>query len=150
MPKIDLASVPTEKGSGYPAPFDSPCAGRLRQRLGNTGELTDFGVNFMQLPPGAWSSQRHWHSHEDEMVLVLTGELVLVENDGETLLRAGDAAAFPKNSGNGHHMINRSSATATYIEIGSRHHDDMTTCSDIDMKSANADGKFVHKDGTAY
>lgn len=150
MPKIDFASVPTEKGSGYPSPFDHPCADRLRQRLGNAGGLTDFGVNLMQLPPGAWSSQRHWHSHEDEMVFVLTGELVLIEDDGETLLRAGDAAAFPRNTGNGHHMINRSSATATYIEIGSRHHDDITTCSDIDMKSANADGHFVHKDGTAY
>ncbi len=150
MPKIDVSAVPTEKGAGYPLPLDAPCADRIRQRLGNAGGLTDFGVNLTHLPPGGWSSQRHWHSHEDEMVLVLAGELVLIEDSGETLLRAGDAAAFPKNSGNGHHMVNRSSVTAIYIEIGSRHHDDMTTCSDIDMKSANADGRFVHKDGRPY
>lgn len=150
MPKIDVSAVPTEKGAGYPLPFDASCADRIRQRLGNAGGLTDFGVNLTHLPPGGWSSQRHWHSHEDEMVLVLAGELVLIEDNGETLLRAGDAAAFPKNSGNGHHMVNRSSVTAIYIEIGSRHHDDVTTCSDIDMKSANADGRFVHKDGRPY
>ncbi len=91
----------------------------------NAGGLTDFGVNLMRLPPGNWSSQRHWHSHEDEFV-------------------------YAKNSGNGHHLINRSSAMALYLEVGSRHPDDMTTCSDIDMKSANSDGRFVHKDGTPY
>jgi uncharacterized cupin superfamily protein len=150
MPKIDLATVPTEQGSGYPPPFTAACADRLRQRLGNAGGLADFGINLTRLPPGMWSSQRHWHSHEDEFVYILQGELVLVENEGETLLRAGDAAAFPKNTGNGHHMINRSDTVAVYLEIGSRHPDDMTTCSDVDMKSANADGRFVHKDGTPY
>jgi uncharacterized cupin superfamily protein len=150
MPKIDLATVPTEQGSGYPPPFTAACADRLRQRLGNAGGLADFGINLTRLPPGMWSSQRHWHSHEDEFVYILQGELVLVENEGETVLRAGDAAAFPKNTGNGHHMINRSDTVAVYLEIGSRHHDDMTTCSDVDMKSANADGRFVHKDGTPY
>jgi len=150
VPKIDVASVPERKGAGYPKPFDEPCRERIRQRLGNAGGLSDFGVNLMRLPPGNWSSQRHWHSHEDEFVYVLEGEVILVEDQGETQLRAGDCAAFPKNSGNGHHLINRSSATAIYIEVGSRHPDDMTTCSDIDMKSANADGRFVHKDGTPY
>jgi uncharacterized cupin superfamily protein len=150
MPKIDLAAVPTEQGSGYPPSFAAACADRLRQRLGNAGGLADFGVNLTRLPPGSWSSQRHWHSHEDEFVYILEGELVLVEDEGETLLRAGDCAAFPKNSGNGHHLINRSGTIAAYLEIGSRHHHDMTTCSDIDMKSANADGRFVHKDGTPY
>ena len=104
----------------------------------------------MTLPPGKWSSQRHWHSHEDEFVFVLEGELTLIEDGGETVLRAGECAAFPKNTGNGHHMVNRSAATARYLEVGSRHMDDLTTCSDIDMKSANADGRFVHKDGTPY
>lgn len=150
MPKIDLAAVPARKGSGYPKPFDLPCADRQRQRVGNAGGLVDFGVNLMRLPPGAWSSQRHWHSHEDEFVYVIEGELTLVEDAGETLLRAGDCAAFPKNSGNGHHLINRSSATAVYLEVGSRQPDDLTTCSDIDMMSANADGRFVRKDGTPY
>jgi uncharacterized cupin superfamily protein len=148
MPKIDLAAVPRIKGSGYPPPFDAPCADRTRQRLGDAGGLGDFGVNLMHLPPGGWSSQRHWHSHEDEFVHVLEGELVLIEDEGETTLRAGDCAAFPKGTGNGHHMINRSDRVAVYLEVGSRVYEDLTTCSDIDMKSANADGRFVHKDGT--
>ncbi|HTT98851.1 MAG TPA: cupin domain-containing protein [Rhizomicrobium sp.] len=150
MPKIDVSTVPERKGTGYPAPFNDHSMDRIRQRLGNAGGLKDFGVNLMHLPPGNWSSQRHWHSHEDEFVYVLDGEVTLIEDDGETVLRAGDCAAFPKNSGNGHHLINRSDAMAVYLEVGSRHPDDMTTCSDIDMKSANSDGRFVHKDGTPY
>jgi uncharacterized cupin superfamily protein len=150
MPKIDAAAVPKLLGTGYPAQFNTQCAGRVRQRLGDAGGLTDFGVNLMRLPPGNWSSQRHWHSHEDEFVFVLEGELTLIEDGGETVLRAGDCAAFPKGTGNGHHMINRSQAMALYLEVGSRSPADLTTCSDIDMMSANADGRFVHKDGTPY
>jgi uncharacterized cupin superfamily protein len=150
MPKIDVTAVPKRQGAGYPPPFDAPCTGRERQRLGNAGGLTDFGVNLMHLPPGNWSSQRHWHSHEDEFVYVLEGEVALIEDGGETVLRAGDCAAFPKGSGNGHHMINRSNAMAVYLEVGARSPADLTTCSDIDMMSANADGRFVHKDGTPY
>jgi len=150
MPKIDLAAVPERKGAGYPKPFDAPCATRTRLRLGDAGGLRDFGVNRMTLPPGGWSSQRHWHSDEDEFVYVLEGELTLVEDDGETPLKAGECAAFPKGSGNGHHLQNRSSAIAVYLEVGSRQPGDLTTCSDIDMKSSNADGRFVHKDGTPY
>ena len=150
MPKIDLAAVPRHQGSGYPPAFAAPCAERIRQRLGNAGGLTDFGVNLMRLPPGGWSSQRHWHSHEDEFVYVLEGELVLIEDDGETVLHAGDCAAFAKGSGNGHHMVNRSATTAVYLEVGSRVAANVITCSDIDMMSANADGRFVHKDGTPY
>jgi uncharacterized cupin superfamily protein len=150
MPKIDIASVAKVKGTGYPSPFNAPCAERIRQRLGNAGGLKDFGVNLMHLPPGNWSSQRHWHTHEDEFVYILEGEVVLIEDAGETVLRAGDCAAFAKNTGNGHHMINRSDATAVFLEIGSRSREDLTTCSDIDMMSAAADGRFVHKDGTRY
>jgi len=150
MPKIDVVAVPERKGVGYPRPFNIPCADRVRQRLGDAGGLTDFGINLMRLPPGGWSSQRHWHSHEDEFVYLLEGELVLIEDDGETLLRAGDCAAFAKGEGNGHHMINRSTVTAIYLEVGSRQPADLTTCSDIDLMSANADGRFVHKDGAAY
>jgi uncharacterized cupin superfamily protein len=150
MPKINIALAPKRTGSGYPAPFDEPCSARMRQRLGDAGGLRDFGVNLMTLPPAAWSSQRHWHSHEDEFVYVLEGEVTLVEDGGETVLRAGDCAAFPKGSGNGHHLINKSAATAVYLEVGSRNPHDLTTCSDIDMMSSNADGRFVHKDGSAY
>ena len=150
MPKIDLTQVKARNGSSYPAPFDAPCAGRVRRRLGDAGGLRDFGVNLMTLPAGGWSSQRHWHSHEDEFVYVLEGEVVLVEDGAETVLRAGECAAFAKGTGNGHHMINKSAATAVYIEVGSRDPLDVATCSDIDMMSANADGRFTHKDGTPY
>lgn len=150
MPKIDIAAVPVRKGSGYPSPFDEPCSTRTRRRLGDAGGIKDFGVNLMTLPPGAWSSQRHWHSHEDEFVYVLEGEVTLVEDQGRTLLRAGECVAFPKGTGNGHHLINESLAVAIFLEVGSRHPDDLTTCSDIDMKSANSDGRFVRKDGTPY
>lgn len=150
MPKVDLGAVPERRGVGYPSPFDQPCAERIRKRLGDAGGLTDFGVNLMRLPPGNWSSQRHWHSDEDEFVYVVEGELVLVEDGGETLLRAGDSAAFPKGTGDGHHLINRSKVTAIYLEVGSRSGADITTCSDIDLMSAAADGCFTHKDGSPY
>ena len=150
MPKIDVAAVPMRKGSDYPPPFEAPCAARTRQRLGDAGGLRDFGVNLMTLPPGGWSSQRHWHSHEDELVYVLDGEVTLVEDGGETVVRAGECAAFPKGTGNGHHLINRSGVTAVYLEVGSRHPQDLTTYSDIDMMASNTDGRYVRKDGTPY
>jgi uncharacterized cupin superfamily protein len=150
MPKIDIASIEPRKGVGYPAEFRGLTADRLRRKLGDAGGLTDFGVNLTSLPPGNWSSQRHWHSEEDEFVYILEGELVLIEDDGETLLKAGDCAAFPRNSGNGHHMINRSTTTALYLEIGSRSPTDLITCSDVDMMSSSTDGLFRHKDGRAY
>jgi uncharacterized cupin superfamily protein len=150
MPKIDIAAVAGRTGSSYPSPFDLPCATRTRRRLGEAGGLRDFGVNLMTLPPGGWSSQRHWHSDEDEFVYVLEGEVMLVEDQGEAVLGAGECAAFPKGTGNGHHLINRSAAMAVYLEIGSRNPEDLTTCSDIDMMSASADGRFTHKDGSPY
>jgi uncharacterized cupin superfamily protein len=150
MPKIDLAVVAARKGSGYPPPFDAPCAARTRQRIGEAGGLRDFGVNLMTLPPGSWSSQRHWHSDEDEFVFLLEGEVTLVEDSAEVVLRAGDCATFPKGVANGHHLINKSLAMAVYLEVGSRNLQDVTTCSDIDVMSSNADGRFVHKDGAHY
>lgn len=150
MPKVDINAVPARQGAGYPPPFNAPCAQRARQRLGSAGGLTDVGVNLTRLPPGGWSSQRHWHSHEDEFVYVMEGELTLIEDGGETVLAAGECAAFPKGTGNGHHLVNRTDRVAVYLEIGTRHPDDLTVCSDIDMMSSNADGRFVHKDGTPY
>jgi len=150
MPKIDIAATARITGVGYPQPFAALSAQRVRQRLSNAGGLTDFGVNLMRLPPGAWSSQRHWHSEEDEFVYVLEGELTLIEDAGETVLRAGECAAFLKNSGDGHHLINRSDATAVYLEVGSRQAADVTICSDVDLMSTNADGRFLHKDGSPY
>ena len=151
MPKIDIATVAERTGSGYPAPFDKPCRERVRKPLGEAAGLTDFGINLLTLPPGAWSSQRHWHSSEDEFVYVVSGELVLVTDEGETVLRAGDCAGFPKGASNGHHLVNRSNAQAMCLEIGTRTAGvDVCTYSDIDMMIDDKVGKYVRKDGSAY
>jgi uncharacterized cupin superfamily protein len=150
MPKIDIESVPERKGSSYPAPFHEKAAGRIKQALGDVGGLTQFGVNLVHLPPGNWSSQRHWHSAEDEFVTVLSGELVLVSDAGEEILRAGDCAAFPKNVANGHHLINKSVRTAVYLEVGTRSADDFCSYPDIDLQIDCKLDRFAHKDGTFY
>ena len=150
MPKIDVPSVPERKGSGYPAPFDEPCTDRVRQRLGDAGGLTQFGVNLLHLPPGAWSSQRHWHSAEDEFVYVLSGEVTLITDKGEEVLRAGDCAAFPKGEPNGHQLINKSDMIVVCLEVGTRSNDDFCIYSDIDMQIDAKDGRYRHKDGTPY
>ncbi|HEY4115581.1 MAG TPA: cupin domain-containing protein [Rhizomicrobium sp.] len=151
MPKIDVTSVPERKGSGYPAPFHEIAKERTRKPLGDAAGLTQFGVNLLSLPPDAGSSQRHWHSAEDEFVYVVSGELTLITDQGEEILRAGDCAGFPKNDGNGHQLINRSAAPATCLEIGTRSADDITMYSDLDMMIDKRVGKgFIHKDGTPY
>jgi uncharacterized cupin superfamily protein len=132
--KIDVSAVPQRKGSGYPQPFDVPCRERVRKALGDAAGLDQFGVNLLQLPPGAWSSQRHWHSSEDEFAWVLEGEVVLITDDGEEVLRAGDCAGFKAGDANGHHLQNRSNAPATLLEIGSRRPEDVCIYSDIDMR----------------
>jgi uncharacterized cupin superfamily protein len=150
MPKrVDLSSVPVVVGSGYPAPFDQPCAARARQRLGEPSGLTDFGVNLMRLPPGTWSSQRHWHAAEDEFVFVVEGEVVLITDSGEETLRAGDSAGFKAGVKDGHHLQNRSPRDAVVLEVGSRKEQDEGEYSDIDMRFVRTGG-FVRKDGTPY
>jgi uncharacterized cupin superfamily protein len=150
MPKLDLKSIPQRVGSTYPAPFDRESADRIRQRLGDAGGLTQFGVNLLQLPPGAWSSQRHWHSAEDEFVYVLSGEVVLVTDKGEELLRAGDCAAFARNTPDGHHLINRSGSVAVCLEVGSRIEDDFAFYPDIDLLFDPKANGYTHKDGRLY
>jgi uncharacterized cupin superfamily protein len=150
MPILDLTSIPEHKGSSYPSPFDKDPANRVRQRLGDAGGLTQFGVNRLQLPPGAWSSQRHWHSTEDEFVYVISGEVVLVTDGGEEVLREGDCAAFPRNVPNGHHLINKSSTTAVCLEIGTRSVDDCTVYPSIDLVFDPKLGGYAHEDGTPY
>jgi uncharacterized cupin superfamily protein len=150
MPKIDKDRAPQRTGSAYPAPFDAPCAARHRTQLGDAAGLTDFGVNLMRLPPGAWSSQRHWHDREDEFIYIVAGEVVLVSDEGETLLRPGDCAGFAKNVANGHHLINRGAGDALILEVGTRTEDDITTYADIDMKYEPDLGGYVHRNGEPY
>ena len=133
MPKIDVAALPVFKGSSYPAPHDVPCRAREGRELGLASGLTQFGVNLMRLPPGTWSSQRHWHDREDEFVYVLDGELVLVTDDGEETLRAGDCAGFRAGERNGHHLQNRSGRDATFLAVGTRDDADWGQYSDIDL-----------------
>lgn len=149
MPIIDVANVPERRGSNYPSAFAELAGERVKKALGNAGSLNDFGVNLTALPPGAWSSQRHWHDGADEFVYVLSGELMLVTNAGEQVLRAGDCAAFAKNVADGHHLINRSNALATYLEIGTRDASDVCHYPDIDLH-CGSDGSYTHKDGRAY
>jgi uncharacterized cupin superfamily protein len=152
MPKVDLATVPALNGSGYPPPFDAPCAARTRKRLGEAGGLRDFGVNLMTLPPGGWSSQRHWHSHEDEFVYVLEGEVVLKEDGGETVLRPGDAAGWKAGVANGHCLINRSAQDALVLEVGTRSKHERVDYPDIDLKVVRDDNgmRYTHKSGEPY
>jgi uncharacterized cupin superfamily protein len=149
--RLDLEAIPKVSGCRYPPPHDKPCAARVRQRLGDAAALTDFGVNLMRLQPGTWSSQRHWHSAEDEFVFILEGEVVLVTDSGEEILRAGDCAGFKAGVKDGHHLQNRSEREAVLLEIGSRKPDkDEGEYSDIDMRFLKGDAGYIHKDGTPY
>ena len=151
MKKIDLSTAKTTLGSGYPAPHDEPCRQRQRVRLGDAGGLTQFGVNLLRLAPGVWSSQRHWHSAEDEFVYVLEGEVVLVSDGGEEVLRAGDCAGFKAGEPDGHHLQNRSDTEAVVLEVGSRNTDrDAVDYPDIDLTIRGGSRDFLHKDGTPY
>jgi uncharacterized cupin superfamily protein len=133
MPRIALETLPVHATSGYPAPFKKVVEGRERRRLGDAVGLTQFGVNLTTLKPGAASSLRHWHRNEDELVYILEGEVVLVEDEGETVLRAGDAAGWKANVRNGHHLINRTDRDAVLLEIGTRSPREHSEYSDVDM-----------------
>lgn len=149
MPKIEIKNVPERKGSSYPAPFHLKAGERTRQRLGDAGGISDFGVNLMSLPPGAWSSQRHWHTAEDEFIFILEGEVTLITDKGEETLKAGDCATFAKGVSDGHHLVNNSKAMARVLEVGSRSSEDVCTYPDIDMKVDEKQG-YTHMDGTPY
>ena len=148
MKKIELSNVPVQAGSNYPRPFDEPCRAQQCQRLARFAGLTQFGVNLTVIEPGAWSSQRHWHSHEEEFVWVIDGELTLVTDAGEEILRPGDCAAFRSGEPDGHHLLNKSGRPAKVLEIGTTEPEDRCTYPDIDMI---ADDKgYTHRDGTPY
>ena len=148
MPKIDLNSIEPVNRTGYPAPFNRPVAGRWYRRLAASSGITDFGISHVVLKPGAWSSQRHWHNGEDEFLVMLEGEAVLAEDDGETVLKKGDCAAWPKGSTNGHHLRNESEMDCVFIVVGGGANLG-GGYSDIDMMFTS-EGRYVHKDGSPY
>ncbi len=152
MPKIDIASLPADSRTNYPAPFNRVVLGRERKRLGNAVGLDQFGVNLTTLKPGAASALRHWHEKEDELIYMLEGEVVLIEDEGETVLRPGDAAGFKANSGNGHHLVNRSNRDAVYLEIGTRSKHERAHYPDVDLLVVRDDNgmRYTHKDGKPY
>ena len=152
MPKIDIENAPTRIGARYPEPYRSRVGSLLRRRLGDASGLTQFGVNLSTLEPGCVSALRHWHEAEDEFVYLLSGEAVLIENDGETVLRPGDAAGFKAGAANGHHLANRSDEPVIFLEVGSRMPDDRGHYPDDDFayyKEGDA-FHFTRKDGTAF
>jgi uncharacterized cupin superfamily protein len=151
MPKIDIDTAPVGHGTSYPEEFAGPCKPRRRWKLGDAAGLDQFGVNLLRLPAGAWSSQRHWHETEDEFVWVVSGEVVLVEEDSETVLTAGDCAGFRHGVPNGHKIENRSGAEAVLLEVGTRAPGgDGADYPDIDMVLPRGADRYFHRDGTPY
>ena len=152
MPKIDIDKIPLDSSTGYPPQYRKEIEGRARKRLARTAGLTQFGVNLCTLKPGAQSSQRHWHESEDELVYVLQGEVVLREDDGDVVLRPGDAAAWKAGVANGHCLVNRSAADAVFLEIGTRAPADKADYPDIDMKVARDDKgtRYTKKNGEPF
>ena len=144
MPKLDLEAIEQINSTGYPPPYDAAMAKRRYRRLAPAAGLTDFGVSHVVLEPGGISSQRHWHEGEDEFLVILAGEAMLIENKGETMLRAGDCAAFPKGVADGHHLINRGAADCVFVAVGKPA---ATDCHypDIDMHLDAASGRFIRK-----
>ena len=149
---IDAETLGERVGSGYPDPYDKPCADRRKKPLGDAFGLADYGVNLVSLPPGTWSSQRHWHSLEDEFIYILEGRPILVTNEGETHLEPGMCAGFPAGIANGHHLVNNTDDVVAYLEVGSRQDEDDVDYSDIDMqvKKRGYGTGFSHKDGSPY
>ncbi len=149
MKRIEIEKAPVSSGSRYPEPFAAPCLNKLRRRLGAGAGLKQIGINLLELGPGAWSSQRHWHTHAEEFVYVLEGEVVLVTDTGEEILHAGDCAAFRAGDADGHHLQNRSEAVARILEIGPVNlREDEAHYPDVDLHATSAG--YFRKDGTRY
>lgn len=161
LPALDPTDVLGTRKTMYPEPFAARVADRIKRKLGDACGLTQFGVNLVTLNPGAQSALRHWHTHEDEFVYVLSGEVVLITEAGEQVLRAGHCAGYPAGRNDAHHFINRSSAPAQYLEVGSRFDDDIARYPDDDLKWLNIETQRpdghkekttvgAHKDGRPY
>lgn len=149
MPKLDLDAIPATDRTGYPAPFDRDVAGRWHKSLSDAAGIGDFGVRHVRLEPGAWSSQRHWHEGEDEFVVMLSGEAVLIEEGGRSLMRAGDCAAFPKDVPDGHHLVNQSDVPCVFIAFGRTSGRDCHY-PDVDLHADGPTDRYFRKDGTPY
>lgn len=152
MPKLDLTKVPVKTGSIYPEPYAAMMKGRSSLRLGDAGGLTQFGANLVLLEPGAVSSLRHWHKAEDEFVMVTEGQLVMLQDEGEIPMSAGDCAAFPAGSTNGHCFVNRTDKVAKFLVVGTKAKSETATYSDVDMQIHIESGKarFTYKDGSDW
>lgn len=152
MAKIDLVSVPVKTGTIYPPPYDAEVKGRSSLRLGDAGGLTQFGVNIVILAPGAKSSMRHWHLHEDEFVMIMQGACTMMQDAGPVIMRVGDCAAFPAGKPDGHCFINHTDIEARFLVVGSKASAEVATYSDIDLQVHQAGGvsRFTYKDGTEY
>jgi uncharacterized cupin superfamily protein len=152
MPKVDISKAKVRTGTNYPPQFQNVVQGREKSVLGDLVGLSQFGVNLTRLKPGAASALRHWHENEDEFVYILEGELVLIEDEGETLLRPGDAAGFKAGVANGHHLINKTQRDAVYLEIGTRAPTERAHYPDVDLEFIRDKDKVQvrHKSGEPY
>lgn len=152
LPVLDPGTVEGITGSNYPERFKSPVAGRSKKKLGDALGLKNFGVNLTTLKPGVWSALRHWHTHQDEFIYIVSGELVLVTNEGEQVLTPGMVAGFPAGKADGHHLINRGNIDAVYLEVGDRTAGDAVDYPDDDLaaRASPVGRRFTHKDGTLY
>lgn len=153
MPKLDIEAIAPSNATGYPAPFDAAVQGRWWRRLAPAGGLTAMGASHVVLKPGAWSSQRHWHDDEDELVIMLTGEAVLIEDSeggeaGRTVVRPGDVCAWAKGVAEGHHLINESDADCSFIAVSAGVKGGTGGYSDIDMVFGPQG--YTRRDGTPY
>ena len=149
MPKLDLDAVEQTNRTGYPPPYDAAVAGRFYRRIGDYAGLMDFGASHVVLKPGAASSQRHWHQDEDELVVMISGCAVLIEDDGRTIMRPGDIALFPKGAANGHHFVNESADDCVLVAVGRRVASDCHY-PDVDMHLDGPSQKFRRKEGGFY
>jgi len=149
MPKLDLDAIEATNRTSYPMPYAAEMAGRYFRRLTQVAGLADFTASHVVIKPGGVSSQRHWHGDEDELLVMIAGEAVLIEDQGETILRAGDCAAFPKGIANGHHLLNRSDADCVFVAVGSLAKGDCHY-PDVDLEWNGELGRYTHNDGTPY
>jgi uncharacterized cupin superfamily protein len=148
LPALDPMTLEPRTGSGYPEPYRSRVVPREKRALGNALGLTRIGINHTILPPGKESSMRHWHSHEEEFIFVLSGVVVLRTDAGEQLLEAGMCCGFPPGTTDGHQLVNRGNAPAIYLEVSNRDPADSAEYSDVDM--CYRGGAFTRRDGSGF